>query len=118
MMGICWKCYWGWPEEICQIFEEACRKIGDESLMEYGPAHIVWSDENFDSAQWCLDNFEKYRREEYSEEEHEVVRESLRKLLLLPDHIIDFVPKEYDDEHPENFPPPPTLKIRHSVAFP
>jgi hypothetical protein len=105
-MGICWYCHWGWPKAIRDIYDQALAKLdGCDSALNYGPAHIVWDDENFDSAQWCLDNFDMYSKD-LSEEEKRVVRWSLEQLLLLPKNVIDAQPEDYDDEHPENYPPP------------
>ena len=105
-MGICWYCHWGWPKAIRDIHDQALAKLdGNDSPLHYGPAHIVWDDENFDSAQWCLDNFDEYA-DDLSEEEKAVVRWSLEQLLLLPENVINSIPEDYDDEHPENFPPP------------
>jgi len=109
-MGICWYCHWGWPKAIKDIYEKALEKLdGNDSPLHYGPAHIVWEDENFDSAQWCLDNFDEYA-DDLSEEEKVVVRWSLEQLLLVPAHIINSQPEDYDDEHPENFPPPKDIE--------
>jgi hypothetical protein len=111
-MGICWYCHWGWPKAVAEIFLEARDKLdGDDSLLKYGPGHIVWSDENFDSAQWCLEHFDEYRRPEYSDADHEVLRESLVKLAALPEEARNCVPEDYDDKHPENFPP--TAEVMH-----
>jgi len=104
-MGICWYCYWGWPKAIKDIYDKAIEKLdGDENPLHFGPSHIVWEDENFDSAQWCLDNFDKHS-DNLSDEDKAVVRWSLEQLLL-PDNVINSEPEDYDDEHPENYPPP------------
>jgi len=109
-MSICWYCHWGWPKAIKNIYEQATTKLdGDTSPLNFGPAHIVCEDENFDSAQWCLDNFEKYSYD-LSEAEKTVVRWSLEQLLLIPENIINSEPEDYDDEHPENYPPPPNIE--------
>jgi hypothetical protein len=106
-MGICWYCHWGWPKPIADIYDAAIDQMeGDESLMLYGPAHVVWADENWGSAQFCLDHFEERRHDDYSDADHEIVRESLRKLIALPDNVIFAEPEDYDGEHPESYPPP------------
>lgn len=83
-------CYWcthGWPKEIQAIYDEALKKLdGYEYPLHFGPAHIVWDDCNWMSAQECLDDFH-YNREFISDDEAEIVRESLRKLAALPDSI-------------------------------
>jgi hypothetical protein len=106
-MGICWFCHWGWPKQIADIYQEALAKLdGDNSPLHFGPAHIVWEDENFDSAQWCLDHFDKYKGD-YSEAQLAVVKESLVKLLSVPAEY-KTEPDGYDDddENPQRFPPP------------
>lgn len=113
-MGVCWHCYWGWPKPIWDIYKKAMVRLGelDEDgfyAMHYGPAHIVWEDENFDSAQWCLDEFENWKRQwndgRYLDAELEVVRKSLIELVAVPDEF-KHEPEAYDDENPENYPPP------------
>lgn len=107
---ICWYCHWGWPKAISDIYNAAIEKLnGEESPLHYGPAHVVWEDENFDSAQWCIDNFDTYSGD-LSEYEKAVVLWSLKQLLLLPENIINSEPENYDGEHPENFPPPKNIE--------
>lgn len=104
-MGICWWCHWGWPKPIRDIYDEALRKLdGDESPLHYGPAHIVWEDENWDSAQWCLDNFDDYCGD-HNKEDLAVVRWSLEELLKV-DERFKCEPDDYDEENPSNYPPP------------
>ena len=107
---ICWYCHWGWPKAIHDIYNHATLKLnGNTDPLNYGPAHIVWEDENFDSAQWCLDNFDKYSQD-LSEKDKEIVRWSLEQLLLLPDNVINSEPDDYDGENPENYPPPENIE--------
>ena len=109
-MGYCWFCFHGWPEKIDAIYKEAVEKLsGDESVLHWGPSHIVWEDENFDSAQWCLDHLQEYRdeyRDEYTDDEIEVCKWSLEQLLELPEDM-KRPPEGFDDDddHPEKFPP-------------
>ena len=104
-MSICWWCYWGWPKPIADIYHAALAKLGgDEAALQYGPAHIVWSDENFDLAQSCLDNFAEYESY-HTKEELAVVRESLEQLLAVADEYKD-EPEEYGGENPQDCPPP------------
>lgn len=103
-MEICWYCYWGWPKEIYDIYIQAVEKLnGNKDPLHFGPSHIVWEDENWDHAQFCLDNF-KYN-ERYSNHDLEIVRWSLQELLKV-DSKFKSCPEGYDDEYPENFPPP------------
>ena len=68
-MGICWYCYWGWPKQIAEIYKKALKELdGYSAPLHFGPAHIVWDDENFDSGEWCLEHFDDYKGD-YSEEE-------------------------------------------------
>src|SRR3990167_11306752 len=99
-MGTCWYCYWGWPKTVADIYDRALIDLGgNESPLKYGPSHIVWSDENFDSAEWCLENFEKYVGD-YSDKELDIVRRSLVELSDVPINTRDIWPSEYDDENP------------------
>ena len=106
-MGICWYCHWGWPKPVADIYSRACVALGDEDghALHYGPAHIVWEDENFGSAEWCLEHFDEYS-ENLSDTEKTVVRQSLVELVALPLDVRDVEPEDYDDEHPALFPPP------------
>lgn len=109
-MGMCWWCHWGWPKPIRDIYDKALAALdGDESPLLYGPAHVVWGDENWDSAQWCLDEFESWEmywmEDRFSDSDREAVRQSLVELVALPDELKQ-EPVDYDGEHPENFPPP------------
>ncbi len=102
---ICWYCHWGWAKPVADIFLEAKAALGgDDEPLLYGPGHIVWADENFDSAQWCLDNFDQYRGS-LSDEEVAIARRALEQLAALPTHIREVEPVDYDGEHPENYPP-------------
>jgi len=107
---ICYYCYWGWPKPVSEVYMAALSKLdGYEDPLHFGPSHIVWSDENFDdgSIKFCMDQVTKHRRDfdNYSDDELAVVRESLLQLSAIPEAIRDYCPDDYDDEHPENFPP-------------
>lgn len=83
-MGICWHCYGGWAEPVAEIYKGALKRLnGDGSPLHFGPAHIVWEDENFDSAEWCLEHFDEYQGD-YTDDELSVVRWSLEELAKLP----------------------------------
>lgn len=112
---ICWYCYWGWPEVIYEIYMRAANEIGSDPL-HWGPAHVVWEDENFTSAERCLENFEEFRGK-CTDEELAVVRRSLEELAEVPLEIRD-IAKEYEDAaednpniHPKDYPPPPHIKM-------
>ena len=104
-MGICWYCYWGWAKPVADIYMDALKKLnGHESPLHFGAAHVVWEDENFDCAEWCLEHFDEYRGN-YSDEELNIVRWSLEELVKLPLEVRCAEPEDYDDENPELFPP-------------
>ena len=110
---MCYWCYWGWPKPIRDIYDDCVEKLGGEGALEWGPGHVVWGDENWDSAQWCLDNFDKYKGD-YTDDELTVVRESLERLLAVPDEF-KVEPGGYDgDKHaPADFPPPKHWECEH-----
>jgi len=106
-MAICWYCHWGWAKPVTKIYREALEKLeGWEWPLLHGPAHIVWSDENFydNDIQWCLTYFDE-DPSDYSPEDLEVVRWSLEELLKIPEDERVAEPEEYDGEHPQWFPP-------------
>jgi hypothetical protein len=114
---LCWFCYWGWPKVIDDIYQQALSKLdGDEKPLCFGPAHVVWEDENFDSAEWCLENFDKYSQG-HSEQELAVVKWSLEELAKVP-MSTRTVAREYNDAvdadqdvHPKDYPPPKGMEM-------
>jgi len=121
-MSICWYCHWGVAKQVADIYNKYCALITDiggdaYTAMNYGPAHIVWADENFDKEdhiQWCIDNAQDWMKEwnvspnfgddpKLHQKECDLVVESLKELLLLPDEILNCEPEDYDDENPENY---------------
>jgi hypothetical protein len=104
---ICWYCYWGWAKPVADIYNSALIALGgDESPLHYSFPHIVWADENFEdeNIQSCLENIEEYRSE-YSDQDVSIVKWSLKELLKIPEEIRCPEPEDYDDEHPELYPP-------------
>lgn len=111
-MGTCYFCHWGWPEPVWKIYDRAVEALGgDDSPLLHSFAHIVWNDENFDSAQWCLDNMENFLNSDYTDEEHQVVKRSLEELLEL-DPVFLSPPEAYDGHTPQDFLPPMTWGLR------
>ena len=108
-MGVCWYCHWGWPQVVCEIYKRGY-DIAGESAMSYGPAHIVWEDENFETEhiQWCIDHAVEYRRD-LTDEQFNAVVTSLRELLAVPEAIRCCEPTDYDDRNPAKFPPPANI---------
>lgn len=110
---MCWYCYWGWAEQVTDIYDKALDALdGDTIPLNYGPGHIVWEDSNFETEriQWCLDNFELYTHEEYTEEQWEIVRQSLKDLLLIPENIRCCTTDDGTGNNVNLFPP--TIPIR------
>lgn len=107
---ICYYCFWGWPKAVSEVYQAALAALdGYEDPLLFGPSHIVWSDENFDDSciKFCLDQLTNHKEtyDHYSDHELGVVHESLVKLSEIPESIRTYCPEDYDDEHPENFPP-------------
>ena len=101
---VCWYCYWGWPKKVADIYLKALKDLnGYEDPLHYGPAHLVWEDENFDAAQWCLDDFDRFKGH-FTDMELEAVKKSLMELAEIPLNECCVEPIEYDGEHPELFP--------------
>lgn len=108
---ICWECYWGWPKPVAEIYKKALADLdGDYGPLHFGPAHVVWEDENFGLADSCIADFEQWKGD-YSDKELDIVMRSLRELALLPQSAWDIVPPDYDGEHPELYPP--TVDVEH-----
>ncbi len=79
--------YIQWPDEIQTIYDKALKDLGGNmDPLHFGPAHIVWEDDNFMSAQWCLNHFDEYT-DELSPEQCAIVKKSLEDLRDLPDHL-------------------------------
>jgi len=108
-MGICWDCYWGWPKAVADIYDAAEQDEKYYSVLHFGPSHIVWEDENWEDSniQFCLEYAkEKENTKNYSKEEMDICIWSLNELLKIPYEERSLEPEDYDDEHPENYPPP------------
>jgi len=106
-MGVCWYCHWGWPKVVADIYKVALTALdGYDSPLHYGPAHIVWEDENFNHAEWCLEHFDE-NKGDLSDYTLGVVRWSLEELAKIPMNERAVAPEAYydDDEHPEKYPP-------------
>jgi hypothetical protein len=110
IMGICWYCHWGWAQPVAEIYERALAALdGDESALEFGPSHIVWSDENFEdhSIDFCLKECDKIGEyaERFRDAEIAIVRRSLEELRAIPEAVRACQPADYDEENPDRFPP-------------
>jgi hypothetical protein len=110
-MGVCWYCHWGWPQQVAEIYDRAAAGLGYDSPLLYGRSHIVWEDENFedDHIKFCLE--QSAGSYVFTAAEDAIVIRSLKELLAIPESIRCCVPEDYDDEHPELFPPPTELAM-------
>lgn len=106
----CWYCYWGWAKPVADIYMRAAEMMDDVRLLHYGPAHVVWEDENWDSAEWCIQHFDEHK-EDYDPSDLEVVRWSLFELTKLPPEIREIEPKDYDGVNPQNYPPAEGVEV-------
>ena len=120
IMSDCWHCYWGWPKSVVEIYHEAEDRLDaflcTNSVLNFGPSHIVWEDENWEdsSIEFCLDAAVEKRTtlyKEYTDAELAVCEWSLRELLKIPYGRRDYEPDDYDGEHPENYPPPKDVEF-------
>jgi hypothetical protein len=113
---ICWYCHWGWPKRIADIYAESIARlktIGETSeALSFSDAHVVWADENFHSAEFCLEELDK-NKNEYSQELYDILRWGLQELIKLPPELLDVWPEEYDssDDKPEDYPPPANVEM-------
>ena len=106
---MCWYCHWGWPLPIADIYDRY-RPIAGESAMHYGPAHVVWDDENFgrEHIEWCLEHFADYSTDNHRPDELAAVKASLMDMLALPDDILEPTEAnrcEAEDGNPKDYPP-------------
>jgi len=111
---ICWYCHWGLPRPIATIYSALMALVENPSAVEYGPAHIVWSDENFDddSIRHCIENCrERKYCDGYSIDDVAKVLQSLQELLDIPESVRCCVPGDYDGENPHLFPPAPGFEM-------
>jgi hypothetical protein len=109
--GICWYCYWGWARPVKEIYERAVEELGD-SVVDYGPGHIVFADENFENhnIEFCLNECDANRdsyRDRMSDAEIDRLRAYLVELRQVPEEVRCCAPEEYwkDADHPERYPP-------------
>ena len=80
-------------------------------MLHFGPGHVVWEDENFDTRaiEACIRDAGRPDQYDLSDADFAIAIRSLKELLAVPETIRDCCPKDYEGEHPENFPPPPAL---------
>lgn len=114
-MGACWFCHWGWPKPVADIYEKYVALVG-KTAMHYGPAHIVWEDENFadDNIDFCIkacDEPDPYN-DNCTAEDCAIVKRSLIELRAVPETLRS-EPEEFNDEYddPADFPPPDGVEM-------
>lgn len=134
MCRMCYWCYWGWPVELADIHDESVERIeaileplrfnketfeevqteppSGFSALHFGPGHVLWEDENWDCADYCLKECDGEMVEGWVPAAVEVLRDSLRRVIALPDHL-KREPEGYseDETDPKDFPPP--WPVRH-----
>ncbi len=72
------------PQKVRDIYLRAVDRLGgDELPLHGGPSHVVWGDDNFDCAEWCLEHFDEFK-EGRTEHELAVIRQSLEELAAIP----------------------------------
>ena len=105
---MCWYCRWGVPVAVADIYYIAEKKLGETfpMAMHYGPAHIVWDDNNLsdENIKWCIEHFDEYKHG-YPESELEVVMWSLKELLKIPEKERDIAPEDDEGCHLMDIPP-------------
>jgi hypothetical protein len=110
---MCWYCYWGLPRDVARVRKKALKALGgDGSHLDYGPAHIVWCDCNFDDRNIVLCLKECSEKPEDDEFGHwgagviETVKESLLALLAIPEKK-RMPPEGWDNDMDvcQHFPP-------------
>lgn len=71
-----------------ETFDKISAFLGVWPNAEFGPAHIVLGDDNIEdeNIQWCLDNWETYKRD-HPEDELNATRVFLHELLQIPEAI-------------------------------
>lgn len=126
---ICWYCHWGMAAPVADILTDLSVRIREVSsdrslqdLLYYGPSHIVWADENYDddSIRHCLNRVTKWRESPVlnrglSDDELDLIEESLVRLLEIPEDVRDCEPDDYDGVNPQNYPPPLDVRMIRMV---
>jgi len=83
--------------QIDEIYRRAEERIRKESewgtnpfmVLCYGPAHIVWSDGNYNHAEWCIENYRRGNYPQFGDVELRICMESLKELAAIPWHERD-----------------------------
>lgn len=105
---MCWYCIYGLPKPVADIWQEALNKLPFDEPLLYGPAHVVWSDNNFEdeSIKFCLKECDRKGYWNYEPAAIAIVRESLEKLLLIPEEVRVPPGAQAENDDGEPMPPP------------
>ncbi len=105
-MSGCWYCHWGWAKQVFDIGKKHETRLRDSELA-FGPGHVVWSDENFDTSiiEACIREAEEHRGD-LSDAELAIHVEALKELLTVPEEIRNCEPEGYDGEGDTSLFPP------------
>jgi hypothetical protein len=119
-LPVCWYCRWGWPKAVADIYD----RHGNAGDLDWGPAHVVWADENFDDdvIRACLRECDEWdARPEPGDGDNTdhylsaVARASLIELLAVPESVRiprpDYDESPHDGRSVEDFPPPPEIEM-------
>ncbi len=81
------------------------------NALRFGPAHVVWEDENWDCIDFCIKECEDDRFCAWPEFAVRLVQYSLIDLKALGIENIEVCPEDYDGWNPANFPPPDGVEM-------
>lgn len=112
-MSLCWYCHWGWAKQVFDIGKKYESQLRDSEL-SYGPGHIVWADENFETSSilWCIQKAESEGDADLSDHDFPLHLQALRELLTVPEEIRCCEPEGYgEDCDPRLFPPPAGIEM-------
>ena len=128
----CWYCYWGWPKAVKEIHDRIEKEI-DEKLdkwivnqnlwrqpyepisgfnaLRFGPAHLVWEDENWDCIDYCIKDCDSERFSKWPIFAINLVKKSLLELKALGKENIKVCPADYDGWNAQDYPPPAGVEM-------
>jgi hypothetical protein len=96
-----------WAEPVKQIYREALSDLGgDDGALDFGPGHIVWSDDNLTDEDvkfclsWCEPGSPMYDSyiERFGEDGLAVAKRALERLDLIPEDERGDDPQDYDED--------------------
>ena len=80
-----------WSPAVEKIYDDAFGMLlskgeteqSADSCMHFGPAHVVWDDGNYDSAEWCIGHFTEFS-DDLNDVQNQIVMWSLVELAKIP----------------------------------